>query len=129
MFNMFLVDMEHSAGAIIRKEDKFLVIQSLGGLWGFPKGHLEEGETIEQAALREVKEETNLTINLLKKSDFISYELKNGLKRVDIFVADWVSGMVELQETELSSFKWLTKEEVLNTLSFNDMKELFLNLI
>jgi len=106
-----------------------LVIQSLGGLWGFPKGHLEEGETIEQAALREVKEETNLTINLLKKSDFISYELKNGLKRVDIFVADWVSGMVELQETELSSFKWLTKEEVLNTLSFNDMKELFLNLI
>jgi len=56
---------EFSAGAVIFKKvgDKimFLVIFSKRNkIWGFPKGHLERGETEKQAAQREIKEETGL---------------------------------------------------------------------
>ncbi|MEK6732725.1 MAG: NUDIX domain-containing protein [Candidatus Omnitrophota bacterium] len=56
---------EFSAGAIVFKREgdviSFLIIYSRRNrLWGFPKGHLEQGESREQAALREIKEETGL---------------------------------------------------------------------
>ena len=56
---------EFSAGAIVFKREgdaiSFLIIYSKRNrLWGFPKGHLEQGESAEQAALREIKEETGL---------------------------------------------------------------------
>nr|MBU1328815.1 NUDIX domain-containing protein [Candidatus Omnitrophota bacterium] len=56
---------EFSAGAVIfKRENKdilFLIIYSgRNGIWGFPKGHLEQGETAKEAALREVKEEVGL---------------------------------------------------------------------
>jgi len=59
------VNKEFSAGAVIfKKEGKnilFLVIHSARNkIWGFPKGHLEEGETEKEAALREIEEETGL---------------------------------------------------------------------
>ena len=43
-----------------------LLVQSRGNLWGFPKGSIEENETIEAAAIREVKEETGYE---LKKNE------------------------------------------------------------
>jgi 8-oxo-dGTP pyrophosphatase MutT (NUDIX family) len=46
------------------EKQKILIVQSNGKLWGVPKGTLEEGETIEQGAIREVKEETGLDIDL-----------------------------------------------------------------
>ena len=56
---------EFSAGAIVFKREGdailFLIIYSKRNrLWGFPKGHLEQGESTEQAAAREIKEETGL---------------------------------------------------------------------
>src|SRR5882672_11199642 len=53
---------EFSAGGVARDGDRVLMIrvQTLEGkeIWTFPKGHLEPGETAEQAAVREVEEET-----------------------------------------------------------------------
>ena len=60
---------EKSCGAlVIRKNgeqyDLVLLRHRFGGHWSFPKGHVEAGETERQTALREVKEETGLSIRL-----------------------------------------------------------------
>jgi bis(5'-nucleosidyl)-tetraphosphatase len=59
------VNKEFSAGAVIFKKGDndilFLVVYSnRNKIWGFPKGHLEHGETAKEAASREIKEETGL---------------------------------------------------------------------
>ena len=54
--------LERSCGAVVfagnREGRKYLLIRSQSGFWGFPKGHMEPGETEEETAMREVKEET-----------------------------------------------------------------------
>ena len=56
---------EYSAGAIIFRKEKemplFLILHYEEGHWGASKGHIEKGETLEQTALREIREETGLT--------------------------------------------------------------------
>lgn len=58
--------MEHSAGAVIYRrrangELEYLIVQSIvNHNWGFPKGHLENNETPQEAAKREVAEEVGL---------------------------------------------------------------------
>jgi len=59
------VNKEFSAGAVIFKKEGedilFLVIYSRrNNIWGFPKGHIESGESEKDAAIREIKEETGL---------------------------------------------------------------------
>ena len=80
---------EKSWGAIvyeIRDHHKyFLLVKNKNGKhWGFPKGHIEVGETEEQTAKREIKEETNLDVKILhgfRKKAFIGHlgELKKRL--------------------------------------------------
>ncbi|MBP1933193.1 NUDIX domain-containing protein [Ammoniphilus resinae] len=49
-----------------KKNEVLLQKRSDVGLWGIPSGHIEIGETVSEAAIREVKEETNLDINIKK---------------------------------------------------------------
>ena len=56
---------EKSCGAVIYKIDEnkrisFLIVKQKTGNFGFPKGHVEEGETEKETAIREIKEETNI---------------------------------------------------------------------
>ncbi len=50
-----------AAGGLVYREDEKLLFIKRKGKWDLPKGKMEEGETIEEAALREVQEETNLS--------------------------------------------------------------------
>ena len=60
---------ELSCGAVvISREDgetRYLLIANPSGIWGFPKGHMEAGETERETALREIKEETGLDVQFL----------------------------------------------------------------
>ncbi len=60
--------MIQAAGVIIihpKTRDVLLILQRQGKYWGFPKGHCEPGETSEQTALREIREEVGLELELL----------------------------------------------------------------
>ena len=62
--------MEFSCGGVVFADTgegrKYLLIRSKSGFWGFPKGHMEAGETEEQTARREVREETGSDVVFLE---------------------------------------------------------------
>jgi ADP-ribose pyrophosphatase YjhB (NUDIX family) len=61
------------AGVVIKKDGRYLFVQekqpSAYGLWNFPAGRVDVGETIEEAAIREAKEESGYDIELIRKID------------------------------------------------------------
>jgi ADP-ribose pyrophosphatase YjhB (NUDIX family) len=61
-------DIRPGVAVIIMDEEKRVLLQKRSdvGLWGIPSGHVEPGETVAEAAIREVQEETNLQIHILK---------------------------------------------------------------
>lgn len=61
-------DVKAGVAVIILNEEKQVLLQKRSdvGLWGIPSGHIEIGETVSEAAIREVKEETNLDIKIKK---------------------------------------------------------------
>lgn len=99
-------------GVLIFKQGKVLLGKRKGSHgadeYGGPGGHLEYGETLEQTAIRETKEECGITIKNLRMlcvSDLLKYSPKH---YVDIgFYAEWKSGEPEVLEPEkLESWEW-----------------------
>lgn len=90
----------------------FLIQHRRSGYWGFPKGHAEEGETAQEAAFRELKEETNLEpVHLLQKEPLneqynFMLEGRRIYKTVCYYVAE-VGGKVQLQTEEIHDGKWV----------------------
>ena len=103
----------------VEKGGKFLCIRrasddSYSGIWEFPSGTLEEGETLEQCARRELLEESGLTAGDLKHIGKGSRRLLGGdVTIVQYFYTDKFSGKVRLSD-EHSDFKWFTKGQILN---------------
>ncbi len=118
---------EKSCGAVIINENKILMIKQKSGFFGFPKGHMEEFESEKETAIREVKEETNLDIEIESSLRFpISYLQKDNMtKEVVYFIAEAINNEVKLQESELTDFEWVNIDEVENKLTFENMKELW----
>lgn len=121
---------EKSCGAFVLDGDKVLIIkQKKSGNFGFPKGHVEEGETEEQTVIREVKEETGVDIKLLSNKRYsISYVQNETInKEVVYYLAELINkDSQEKQEKEISDIIWVNIEDVENTLSFENIKELWL---
>jgi len=66
-------DTHNTAGILIKYQNEYMLCQRESGKWSIPKGHLKEGEEALEGALRELKEETQ--ISLYPNSDL--YTLKN----------------------------------------------------
>lgn len=118
---------EKSCGAIvINKNNKILLVHHNAGHWDFPKGHVEEGETEEQTAIREVKEETNIDIIIKNKYRYTtSYSPKeNVMKEVVYFLAQNIDEDKKPQLEEVSEVKWFTLEEAMNTITYENSKEI-----
>lgn len=80
------------------------------GGWEFPSGKIEEGETPEEALVREIQEELNTQIRVGNLIDTIEYDYPTFHLSMDCFWAEVVSGDLELKEAEAA--KWLTKDEL-----------------
>jgi len=124
---------ETSAGAVIFREDPvrsvrlFLVLHYPAGHWDFPKGAVEKGETEEQAAKREILEETGIRVesfipNFRKLIEYYYRRQDNvAHKRVIFFLAKTNESKVRIS-FEHSGYDWLTFEQLLRRLTFENAK-------
>ncbi len=98
--------------AIIVDGDKIFATQrgygDFKGGWEFPGGKIEDGETPQQALVREIKEELDTEIEVGKLLDIVEYDYPTFHLTMHCFFAKIVSGDLVLREHEAA--KWLTKE-------------------
>lgn len=122
---------EKSCGAVVIKEENnetmFLIIKQHDEYWHFPKGHVEEGETEEETAIREIKEETNIDVELDNKfRKVITYSPKEDvIKDVVFFIGKAISNDLIIDPKELLDAKWVNAKETEKYFKYEDNKEVF----
>ncbi len=125
---------EHSCGAVvfrrINEEYRFLLIKNRrSNHWGFPKGHMEKGETRQQTAIREVLEETGIHIDIIDGFCRDSrYRIGSRIeKRVEVFLASTKDTQTIIQKEEIEDYIWLRYPEALNMLKFENDKDILMS--
>jgi ADP-ribose pyrophosphatase YjhB (NUDIX family) len=122
-----VIDSTGKLGLLIGRRDQ----KDLSGkriLWSLPKGHIEEGETPEQAALREVKEETGIESAIEKSLGVIDFWFMAGGKRIHKTVHHYLfresGGLLAAQESEVDEVAWFPLAEIVGRLAYPDEKKL-----
>ena len=120
---------ERSCGAVVFSRApeglRFLLIKNRRSAnWGFPKGHVENYETAEQTARREVREETGLRIRLLPGFSCQSEYVISGVieKSVTIFLAEARERRITVQEAEIEDYVWVDYQKAMQMLKFENDK-------
>ena len=97
-------------------------------LWSLPKGHIEEGETPEEAALREVQEETGIVSVIEKSLGVIDFWFMAGGKRIHKTVHHYLfrenGGVLAAQVSEVDEVAWFPLAEIVERLAYPDEKKL-----
>ena len=118
---------ENSCGAIVFNEntEKILLVKMHNGNWGFPKGHIENNETKEETAIREVQEETNVNIKIIPNFEREIKYIPNEktIKKVTIFAGITQDEDVKIDTFEIEAFQWCTYEEALKLVTYKLQKD------
>ena len=126
---------EYSCGAVVFTRiggvPHYLLVRAKDqpqGCHGFPKGHMEPGETEEQTALTEIFEETGLRVQLLEGFRAMTeYPLPcppDTRKRVVFFLAEYENQPVRIQESELAGFALAPFDEALELTEYADSRQI-----
>ncbi|MEW6128122.1 MAG: NUDIX hydrolase [Acidobacteriota bacterium] len=118
-----------AGGVIVNDEGGVLLVHRPGyNDWSFPKGKLDEGETIEAGALREVREETGLECELIRElsNTRYAYTTRKGEikpKVVHYFLMKVTGGELFTDGTETDEAKWCSLDEARKKLSYDGDRE------
>lgn len=120
---------EKSCGAIVYKKEEdffFLILEHVASHYSFPKGHVEDMESELDTAKREIKEETNLDVEIDSSFRKIStYSPKKGvIKDVIFFLATPKTFEIVVQKEEINSAKWYSYEDAMVILTYDKDREL-----
>ena len=123
---------EKSCGCIIIKDNKVLLVYEKNrNFWGFPKGHVEEGENELETAAREVKEEVGLDVEIDEKKRYVlNYIIRDEIDKTTVlYLAKPKSEQIVMQESEIENVKWCEFEEALEMLTFDNWKSLWKDVV
>lgn len=120
---------EKSCGAVVVRnapEPEYLLVRHLDGHWGFPKGHVEAGETEKETAKREIREETGLETEMDPRFRVVdTYSPKPGVsKDVVFFLGRPVSGTLRPQPEEIAEIRWCALREARVLLTFDSSRNI-----
>lgn len=120
-----------AAGVFLRRPTpegwRWLLLRSSGhGDWGFPKGHLESGETVLEGARRECLEETGIVLLAIDGLPIVlRYRLEDGRsKRVRYFPAVTIQAEVTLSR-EHRAYRWVDLEQALALIPHQTLRQCF----
>lgn len=125
---------EISAGGVVYRRDgariDVLICKDAGyHRWVLPKGLVSAGESYEQAALREVQEETGVTARLIEslgepeKYVYMARGVRV-FKQVHYFLMEYVSGSIDKHDHEMEDVRWVSVDEALNLLAYDGAKRM-----
>jgi 8-oxo-dGTP diphosphatase len=102
------------AGVVIKQNEEYLLVQEKQpkayGLWNFPAGKVDKGDTIEQTAIKEAKEEVGLDVELIKKIGIFQDHTHTPPKHA--FEAKIIGGELKFPDDEILDAKWFSYDEI-----------------
>ena len=119
---------EVSAGGVVYSnaggETRILFILDVYNSWALPKGHVEPGETVQQAALREIEEEVGLKGDRERELGAVHYQFHREFgtveKTVHYFLIKAASTELRIAEDEVREARWVPLEDALPSSSYAD---------
>jgi 8-oxo-dGTP pyrophosphatase MutT (NUDIX family) len=125
---------EFSAGGVVVRGDDVVVIVPTrrgprgGKVLGLPKGHPEPGETAEQAALREVREEAGVSGELLESVGTVEYTYERRgrriAKQVEFFLIEYGGGDPADHDHEVEQARWMPLTQAATALTYPGEREI-----
>ena len=126
---IFFMD-EVSSGGIVLNEGGLVLVYQRNGMCGFPKGHVESGESVEETARREIYEETGIRdLVLVKKLGEYIRGVKGNLdlkKSITMFLFRTSQEELVPVDSGIIKAEWVLFDEVANELSYDGDLDFFL---